>query len=228
MKNNIDLIAYYSTKKNGYYALSREELLPYLPKNLDQVLDIGCSEGNFGKLLKEKFGCKVYGVEPNENAANIAKTKLDYIFNNKFDTSLNFEGVLFDCIFFNDVLEHLEDPFKALQMAKQLLTTDGHIVASIPNLRHFNVIWDLIVKKDFKYVADGILDNTHLRFFTKKSIERLVDETGLKVEKIEGIQPQFDRKFKIINFLSFHNLEDMKYIQFVVVAKNNINSVIQI
>jgi 2-polyprenyl-3-methyl-5-hydroxy-6-metoxy-1,4-benzoquinol methylase len=222
MKNNIELMANYSTKINEYFEFNRTELLPYIPKPLNKVLDIGCGAGNFGKLLKEKFGCEVYGVEPNENAANIAETKLDYVFNNKFDSALNFNGVLFDCIFFNDVLEHLEDPSNALQMAKQLLTPDGHIVASIPNLRYFDVVWDLIVKKDFKYAESGILDNTHLRFFTEKSIKRLFEQTGFKIEKIEGINPRSGRKFEIIIFLLFNKIKDMKYMQFAVVAKNNI------
>jgi len=209
----------YNSKDKNYYSNSRNEILPYVPSNIKTVLDIGCAAGSFGKLLKEKYGCIVYGVEPNKEAAKEAAKKIDFVINDVFDGSLDLEDELFDCIFFNDVLEHLIDPLAALNFAKRKLIKNGRIVASIPNLRHFNVIWDLIVKKDFEYVNAGILDNTHLRFFTMKSIERLFENSGLEIEKIEGINSEYGRKYKLLNFLLFNHLQDMRYIQFVVVAK---------
>lgn len=97
----------YKTKPKYYYDGKNEEILNYLPDDLSTVLDVGCSSGGFGKLLKDK-GITVWGIEPNAEAANEAKSKIDNVINNVFDENVLdlIKDQKFDCIFFIDVLEH--------------------------------------------------------------------------------------------------------------------------
>ena len=122
------------------------------------------------------------------------------------------------------------DPYGALEYAKELLTRDGVLVASIPNVRFFDNIWQLLFHKDWRYQDAGILDRTHLRFFTKKSVERMILEAGLDVVKLQGINPietqssYLENRYRLINALLLNNLEDMRWLQFAIVARPNSSS----
>lgn len=209
----------YQDKGTSYYNHTRKELLPFLPEKLDTILDIGCGTGNFGLMIKELYNCIVWGIEPNPQSALEAGKKLQKVINAPFDNEINISpGQKFDCIFFNDVLEHLTDPAEALITCKNLLNPDGYIIASIPNIRWYPVILSLLRYKDFKYEAAGVMDKTHLRFFTQKSMIRLFETSGYRVLRSEGINKDNFTFFNILNFFLFNTQEDMKYPQFVIVA----------
>lgn len=209
----------YTNKDISYYSHTRTELVPFIPSNIKTVLDVGCAGGNFGEMLKNLYNCTVWGIEPDEKAAQIAVKKLDKVFNEGFDLNNSLPNdQKFDCIFFNDVLEHLAQPEEALKLAANHLTIGGHIIASIPNLRFYPSLLSLVWYKDFKYLDAGVMDKTHLRFFTQKSMVRLFNDCNLKVEQIEGINKHYFKYFEILNFLLFHKLNDMRYPQYVVVA----------
>jgi hypothetical protein len=113
-------------------------------------------------------------------------------------------------------------PEKALVAAKRLLRSGGHIVASIPNMRYFPVMWNLIRHRSWEYADSGVLDRTHLRFFTDCSIKAMFERAGYKVEKLEGINAFLwgsTRRFRILNALTLGRISDMRYQQFAVVAK---------
>ena len=209
----------------NYFQIQRHEMLEYIPKSVSILLDVGCSSGSFGQLIKATHSVEVWGIEPNKSAAEIASQTLDKVICGAFDSSLNLPEQSFDCIVFNDVLEHLVNPKDALTYCQQLLKNKGVIVASIPNVRYFDNIWNLLVKKDWEYTESGILDKTHLRFFTNKSIVSTFDAAGYEVELIEGINPlerihpYLLKKFRFLNRLLFNNIEDMRYLQFAVVAR---------
>lgn len=208
-----------------YFQVQRHEMLEYIPKSVSMLLDVGCSSGTFCQLVKATHSVEVWGVEPNKNAAEIACQTLDKVICGAFDSSLNLPQRSFDCIVFNDVLEHLVNPNDALAYCKQLLKEEGVIVSSIPNVRYFDNVWNLLVEKNWEYTESGILDKTHLRFFTNKSIISMFDVAGYQVELLEGINPlekvhpHLLKKFKFLNRLFFNNIEDMRYLQFAVVAR---------
>ena len=209
----------YSKKDISYYSHTRPEMLKFLPKDFKTVLDVGCATGNFGGMLKDLYNCEVWGVEPDENSANIAKKKLDKVYHGMFDCSLEIPPKKkFDCIIFNDVLEHLSEPNKALNLARKNLSATGYIVASIPNIRYYPVILSLLRYKDFKYLDAGVMDKTHLRFFTKKSMIRLFEEAGYKIKTIEGINRTSYKYLSILNFLSLKSCDDMHFPQYAIVA----------
>lgn len=220
MNNNLSARNTYEV----YSTTAREEMLPFIPESATTVLDVGCSVGNFGALLKSKRGIQVWGVEADAEAAEIASRRLDGVYSGQFGSDLVLTDKKFDCIVFNDVLEHMVDPYGALEYARGLLELNGKIVASIPNVRYFGNIWLLIVHKSWEYTDTGILDRTHLRFFTKKSIHSMFTALGFDIESITGItpvekfEPYFYRKYRFLNLLTFGHLEDMRWLQYAVVV----------
>ena len=219
----------YETKPEIYFDQARAEMLAFLPPDCQRVLDVGCGRGNFGALLKKNRAVEVWGLEPVAAAATEAATKLDRVVEGIFTLDTDLPTAHFDAVFFNDVLEHLMDPAEALQVAAKLLKPGGVIIASVPNIRHFQAMWEIVVRGEWRYRDSGIFDRTHLRFFTQKSILALFAESGCAVEKIEGINsfwsdgsnphPPRWRYFKIINALTLGGIADMKYLQFAVVAR---------
>ena len=215
----------YQKKDLYYFQEERREMLPYIPNNIDKILEVGCGSGHFSELLKKMHSAEVWGIELNEQAASIAAQKLDRVICASFDSQLNLPKNYFDCIIFNDVLEHLVDPFTALLYSKELLSKHGVVVASIPNVRYFGNIWKLLVHKNWKYTESGILDRTHLRFFTHRSILETLDALSFNVTTIEGINPIGKShpgrklKFYFLNLLLFNQIEDMRYLQFAIVAR---------
>ncbi|HEY5370596.1 MAG TPA: class I SAM-dependent methyltransferase [Hanamia sp.] len=217
------MIIDYNNKEEDYYQHARPEMAELIPETAKFILDVGCSSGNFGMLLKQKKGIVVWGIEPNKEASDLAKKKLDRVFCNYFDDNLDLEDQRFDCIIFNDVLEHLIEPMAALQLCKKILNQNGCVVCSIPNIRYFEAVKHILIEKDFHYTRSGIFDATHLRFFTKKSIERLFADSGFFIKTIEGINSlkgykKRYRLFKRLNFLLNNKIADMEFLQFAIVA----------
>jgi 2-polyprenyl-3-methyl-5-hydroxy-6-metoxy-1,4-benzoquinol methylase len=125
----------------------------------------------------------------------------------------------FDCITFNDVLEHLMEPGQVLRMVRPKLSARGITIASIPNFRFFRNLYEIVILKEWEYKESGILDLTHLRFFTKMSMKRLFEEAGFEVVTQEGISPIDTWKFRLLNAATLGILNDTKYAQFVCVAR---------
>jgi len=215
----------YETKPSGYFDQARLEMRRFLPTGCQRVLDVGCGRGNFGASLKQSGVREVWGVEPVPAAAAEAATKLDRVFAGLFMPEAGLPAAYFDAVFFNDVLEHVPDPGAALQLTRTLLAPGGVVVASIPNIRHFPTLWEIVVKGDWRYAECGILDRTHISFFTRQSIARLFAEAGFTLDTLEGINPNANgtakkwRAFQLLNALTFGKIRDMKFLQFAVVAR---------
>ena len=151
-----------------------------------RVIDFGCATGYFSQLLAKK-GCTVTGVEINPEAAKFAEQYCEQV----IVADLDFVSVTailpkqaFDVAVFGDVLEHLRNPWKVVSEIRQLLKPEGYVVASIPNIAH-GAIRLALLQGRFEYMDLGLLDNTHLRFFTRKSVEELFEGSGYFVETIE-------------------------------------------
>jgi 2-polyprenyl-3-methyl-5-hydroxy-6-metoxy-1,4-benzoquinol methylase len=211
---------------SNYYKQSRTELSGFIPVGENSVLDIGCAAGYLGESLKKSEKAKiVYGIEGFEEAAREAEKRLDVVFLGDLE-SLDFsklnsewEGKLFDYLIFGDVLEHLRDPWSVLQASKCMLKDDGEILISLPNIRHWSVLLPLIIKGSWKYTAQGILDKTHFRFFTKSSACDLVKSCGLDVT-YAGV-PVNGRRSNMISKLSFGMLNEFLGIQLLISCKKS-------
>lgn len=203
-------------------------MLSFVPTNCSRLLDVGCGTGTFGASLKKSREIEVWGVEPFASAAAIAAGKLDRVITGSFGPETDLPTGAFDCIVFNDVLEHMVEPELALRYAKLLLSAGGTILASIPNIRHFPLLWQLGVRGNWEYGDCGLLDRTHLRFFTKSSILRMFQNEGYAVKSISGINPYIgipsaSRRlwlaYRVANALFMGKFADLKFLQFAVVAE---------
>jgi 2-polyprenyl-3-methyl-5-hydroxy-6-metoxy-1,4-benzoquinol methylase len=168
------------------YASKREDILPYIPHGVKKVLDVGCARGLLGEIIKNERGCKVYGVEMSEDSVRIARTRLDDVFCvNIEEAPLPFKEDL-DVIIFADILEHLIDPWRVLSRSRRWLKPGGIVFASIPNTAHYSIILDLL-RGRWDYLPYGLQSISHVRFFTKASIEQMFIKSGYS---IITIQPQ--------------------------------------
>lgn len=149
------------------------------------VLEFGPANGRMTKYLKEALDCRVYLVEIDEAAGKEALQYGEELVVDDIETYSwyeRYENLRFDYITFADVLEHLRDPEQVLMRAKSLLKQDGSVLLSVPNLAHNSVIISLL-NHEFEYNKTGLLDNTHIHFFTKNSLENAMNRTGLTVVK---------------------------------------------
>jgi 2-polyprenyl-3-methyl-5-hydroxy-6-metoxy-1,4-benzoquinol methylase len=218
----------YDSKSVEYFQGARLEMLKFVPDHCRRLLDVGCAEGAFGESLRKHRGIEVWGVEPTKAAAAVAITKLDRVIEGVFGPENDLPSRTFDCICFNDVLEHMVAPEKALRYASTLLAPGGVVVASIPNIRYFPTFYQLMIHARWEYADSGILDRTHLRFFTRLSVVNMFNREGFEIDGISGINaytgPVNMRRFlwwafRLSNFLTLNRFDDMRFLQFVVVAK---------
>ena len=146
------------------------------------VLDIGCSSGNLGQELIEDKNCKVDGIEINKDDAKIASKKLRkvYVFDISQIDNLKQLKDRYDVVIFADVLEHLIEPVKVLVATKELLKPNGIIVFSIPNMAHVSIRLALL-KGEFTHTDTGLIDKTHLHFYTEEEVRRMFREANLNI-----------------------------------------------
>jgi 2-polyprenyl-3-methyl-5-hydroxy-6-metoxy-1,4-benzoquinol methylase len=155
-----------------------------------RVLDIGCSEGYISERLKQN-NCTVVGVEVNPLAGEKAKKHCEDIIIGNIENiyEIDYPEGYFDVLLMGDVLEHLVDPKSVLFRSKSWLKDNGRIICSIPNVAHISNRMGLLLGK-WEYGDTGILDNTHLRFFTRRSARNMIIEAGYRI-KSETYSPWF-------------------------------------
>lgn len=203
-----------------YFNWTRSEMLGFVPRQARSVLDIGCGTGQFAKAVADVAGAEVWGVELNADAAKQAATQLHKVLSGSIESQLPLlPDNYFDCICMNDVIEHLVDPWTVLRAVAVKLKSDGVLVASIPNVRHYKNLSGVLFDADWRYTESGLLDKTHLRFFTPKSMQRLFNETGYRVVQCRGLKPSRKFKLKVLNWLSLGKFSDISSLQFAIVAQ---------
>lgn len=167
-----------------YYRLARPELAREVPSGARRVLDVGCGTGELGRLLKNSGVAEVVGIELEESAWAEARLVLDDAFCGDVEKmDLPFADGYFDAVVCGDVLEHLVDPVSVLRKFARILSPEGIIIISMPNARYAQVV-AMLAHGRWKYEDAGIMDRTHLRFFTKTDLIELVREAGLRLVKM--------------------------------------------
>jgi 2-polyprenyl-3-methyl-5-hydroxy-6-metoxy-1,4-benzoquinol methylase len=148
-----------------------------------RVLEFGCATGYMTEVLKNRLGCTVVGIEIDRDAAALAEQYAERVIVGDAETidyAAELAGEEFDVVLFADVLEHLKEPADVLRRVRPFIGENGVVVASIPNIAHASVRLALL-GGEFRYREWGLLDDTHLRFFTRASIQDLFEETGYAV-----------------------------------------------
>lgn len=181
-KQNVSSLRYNSRNNNRYESTGL--LISFMKKN-KKLLDVGCGTGTITSTLRDALSLDVVGVEPHPERAEQARTEGLNVITGVYDQTFAQRNGKFDYILFADVLEHLVDPAEMLREVKNSLAPDGRVLASIPNVAHWSVRAQLLFG-NFNYKPTGIMDATHLRWFTRRSVRRLFEAAGYEVEDIRG------------------------------------------
>ncbi len=209
---------------NPAYVGRRGDIEKLIPSNAKLVLDIGCSIGTLGASIKESTGAQVYGIELSKEMAQEAASRLDKVMVGDAAEILaggEWSNCRFDVIIFADVLEHMIDPWSVLKTAIRLLDAHGRVIASIPNIRHIDTVYNLVVKGYWPYRERGIHDRTHLRFFTKKNIMKMFAGAGLSIETIQTNYRIFEAPHRLnryAQYLAFPIVRNFLAFQYLVRA----------
>jgi GT2 family glycosyltransferase/tetratricopeptide (TPR) repeat protein/2-polyprenyl-3-methyl-5-hydroxy-6-metoxy-1,4-benzoquinol methylase len=171
-----------------YFSHVRPEVLSLVPDSALRVLDIGCGAGCLGEALKARQNATVVGIELDKSAAALARNRLDDVLVGNVETlDPGFEDGTFDAIVCGDILEHLREPEQLLRRVKAWLTPEGRLIASIPNVRHHSVIRSLLAG-NWTYESAGLLDRDHVRFFTRREVEKLFFRAEFDIEVLGFVE----------------------------------------
>lgn len=216
--------------RGGYYRQTRPELAQHVPVSCQRLLDVGCGGGDFAAALKQSGVKEAHGIEIVEAAWKLAKEKLDSCLLGDIEQmELPFDDGYFDCITCGDVLEHLREPAAALRKLARVLRDDGIIIMSLPNVRYYGVL-EMLGAGRWQYADAGILDRTHLRFFTAIEMRGLIEEAGLETLMIAPLSTMprseitlnADGSFTMgnvtIKLASESDLNDLLTYQYLVIA----------
>lgn len=188
----------YNAKPDTYFAHARKEIAPLLPRgegNAGQgarILEIGCGAGaTLGWLRQSGVARETVGVEIVESAAAQARILADTVHCLDFEREdLPVGHGEFDTVLCLDVLEHMVDPWKAVdRLVSAYLKPGGTLVVSLPNIRHYSVVLPLLLQGRWRYQDEGLLDRTHLRFFTRETAVALLAHPRL--DSVRTVSPGF-------------------------------------
>jgi 2-polyprenyl-3-methyl-5-hydroxy-6-metoxy-1,4-benzoquinol methylase len=179
----------YSDKPAEYFANANLLLASKIYGENLRILDVGCGQGALIRILQERCCLELaYGVELVPEAAEIARRFARMVWSESiesFDPPI--EPLSLDYVICADVLEHLRDPDTVLAKLRRLLKRDGRLLVSLPNASNRRLVWDLVIKNDWRYAPSGIMDETHLRWFTSTSARRTLGNAGFSVSHFEYV-----------------------------------------
>jgi 2-polyprenyl-3-methyl-5-hydroxy-6-metoxy-1,4-benzoquinol methylase len=206
-----------------YDRFSRDHILVEEARKYATVLECGCSNGFLSHLITAHGGPCVVGIERDAAAAEEARRSCERV----VELDLNAAGwpeqvgATFDLVMFGDVLEHLVDPVQALQRAASLLNPGGRVLVSLPNVAHWTVRGKLLLGR-FDYQAVGVLDATHLRFFTKKSARALLRQAGYRpIRFVPAAGGRFTNRFRAAWDLAARTCPGLFALQLIFLAERD-------
>jgi 2-polyprenyl-3-methyl-5-hydroxy-6-metoxy-1,4-benzoquinol methylase len=205
-----------------YYRHVRQEVLPHLPpgghSGTLRVLEVGCGAGSTLARIRElRADAWVAGVEVVRLESPLY-ARLDHFECLDIETGLPaIEPGSIDVLLCLDVLEHLRDPQQILARLATLMRPQGLLIASLPNLQYIKVSLPLLFGR-FDYTDEGVLDRTHLRFFTRRSALRLFEAAGFTMQRVERLRIRDVRKLMSV-LLPLPGWRDLWTKQFLFVAR---------
>ncbi len=213
-------------EKSGYFNNYRTEVFTLLSSSVTdlsskkyKILEVGCGEGNFITHFED---VEYWAIESSVLHANKASVKGIKVFIGNFEeVSDDIPNKYFDIVVINDVMEHTVDHQRFLNSLRNKLIPDGVLVGSVPNVRFITVLLNLLIFKDWRYKSMGVLDYTHLRFFTKRSLVRSLELSGFDVISLSGLNPiriHLNLKDFFLTIATFICGSDTKYMQYGFVA----------
>jgi SAM-dependent methyltransferase len=208
-----------------YYTSVRYDVVSMIPPGVQSILEVGCGAGQTGALLRKLGVSRLIGVEINPRLRPFAQPHYSQLITGDVEdldlSEISPQSI--DCILYPDVLEHLRDPWRVVQRHTRVLRPGGVVVASIPNVRYYKAVRDLVLRGRWDYQDAGILDKGHLRFFTRSSIEQLFLTNGLCILKMEANLRGPD-VLRFVNKLVLNRLLPFLAKQYLVVAQKPVST----
>lgn len=168
-----------------------------------RVLEVGTASGYLGEYLIHEKGCEVWGIEPVEalyrDALRVGYAKLYHETIEEFTQNHRAEAGTFDVLFLADVLEHMVDPERVLQQLRSLLRPHGTLVISMPNIAHYSIRKALLFGR-FDMQDSGILDRTHLHFYTKKTAIHMIERAGYSIQSVRPCSGSHERRLRMMGY----------------------------
>ena len=213
----------YDTKPDSYFDHIREDIVSMIDFSATTILDVGCGTGATSLRMKTVLNAEsATGIELPGPAADVAEKSLDRVIKDSVEKlhQDSFRQGEFDLVVCADVLEHLIDPTSTLTNIRKWLNDEGHLIVSVPNMGHITVIIKLIMDR-LEYEDEGILDRTHLKFFTLHTIRQMLETSGFDILRVETNRSK-TLKFKILDFFTRPIGSRLSIYQYRLVAKPNI------
>jgi 2-polyprenyl-3-methyl-5-hydroxy-6-metoxy-1,4-benzoquinol methylase len=210
-----------------YFEHSRQEIAPLLPAAPGRVLEVGCSSGATLAWLRARWpAAETVGVDGYEPIRDVLAQNADTAIIQNLEAPLPELG-RFDLVLALDILEHLTDPATVLQGLVSRLNPGGSVIVSVPNVGHVSILADLLLRRRFQYQDAGILDRTHLRFFTEESAVGLMNAAGLIVQQgvVNGLSGRKSKLFNTLTLGLFRHYFAKQYIMLGTVSGNPQGSV---
>nr|WP_249316825.1 glycosyltransferase [Bacillus sp. FJAT-50079] len=180
-----------------YFMHPRPEIVQMVPAEAVRILDVGCGAGASGLELINRQSCQLYGIELHPLAAAIARANYKQVLEEDVELlELPWPESYFDVILFADILEHLKDPWKVIQSYATVLKKGGSVICSIPNIMHAEALFPLL-QGEWNYRHAGILDRTHLRFFTPQTIHTLFPPSMFEIQTYSENEIAVDPKVSL-------------------------------
>jgi len=181
-----------------------QQLFDIIPDTLQSIIEIGSGSGVLAKAIKHRSPATQYiGVEIDPEYAILSSRYCDLVFTGNIETptgELRNYIKTTSALIFSDVLEHLYNPWQTLKFLRSEISNECSIYASIPNIQHWSIIFGLI-SGNFDYAESGLLDKTHIRFFTKKTIISLFADCGYEIKSISPRIFNFPEQDKYLSLL---------------------------
>jgi methionine biosynthesis protein MetW len=201
----------YRYRRNTHRYGAHEVILRSVPTG-SRVLDVGCATGYLGEALRER-GCRAWGLDRSAEAVSVAEPRYDEVHAIDLEECdrLPWTERSFDVVLAADVLEHLRDPQRPLQLLRRYIRPGGRLIVSLPNVAHVSVRLPLLFGR-FRYRTTGILDQTHVHLYTFTTARELVEASGFAIESLLGASDhlgallQGPRPSRLLRGLLAHNI----------------------
>jgi 2-polyprenyl-3-methyl-5-hydroxy-6-metoxy-1,4-benzoquinol methylase len=213
--------AHLEAKRPKYYRCRRLALADFLAANHPvggRALDVGCGEGFFGAELLARGFSEVVGIEPVPDVAGRAQANLSRVIAGTFQGVDQDSLGLFDVVSFADSLEHMMDPWQALRDAREMLAPDGVLLLSVPNISHLSILLSAWRRGRWDYKSKGLLDRTHVRFFTPATLAEALVDAGFETAASKDMEVALSRKRRLLKPLIRHYWPHLLVFEMYVVA----------
>jgi SAM-dependent methyltransferase len=204
----------YSAKEGEYFSNARRDYIAELPPDTDtKILEVGCGDGATGVLALQEKKCSVYcGVELSPSVAERARGRITQVVVGDVEKlELPWPPGTFDVLILSEVLEHFVDPWTVLEKLRPLMKSGGRVLASSPNVSHYRILL-MLFRGNWVLTDSGLMDRTHLRWFTPISYRELFESTGFRVDSVHELTP-LTRKRSVANLLTLGRLKHLFIVQ---------------